>query len=290
METIKIYVGTQPQQMLTVKVLDHSIKKHTRHPVEVFPLFKADIAIPMPKDPKNKPRTPFSFQRFFIPQLNGYTGRAIYLDSDMHVFQDIANLWNYPMNGADVLSAYESGGTGENKVRKPQFAVMLMDCGQLKWDIAEIVRRMDNGDFVYEDLMYKMCVARDPRPVIEREWNSLEYYEAGRTCNLHYTDMNTQPWLTTENKYTSVWVTELIDAVQKGSISPAYLRDEVLAGNVRPSLLFQVKKQQPDPARLSSTARFLDRFFIAPHCRNKSTSSFQMARMKLAAKLAAALN
>ena len=77
---VRVYVGSQEAQMLPVKVLEYSIRKHTELPVEIFPLHHASIEVPMPRDPRNRPRTPFSFQRFYIPQLAGFRGRAIYLD------------------------------------------------------------------------------------------------------------------------------------------------------------------------------------------------------------------
>src|SRR5690606_29185021 len=127
---------------------------------DVFPLFQSKTRIPMPKDPKNKPRTPFSFQRFLIPELKNFKGRAIYLDSDMQVFKDIKDLWTRPMDDCDVLSAFEASETG----RRPQFAVMLMDCEKLKWSIQDIVARLDSGELNYEQLMYHMAMAKKVGP------------------------------------------------------------------------------------------------------------------------------
>ena len=58
-----------------------------------MPLHEATIPIPTPATPANRPRTPFSFQRFLIPELCGFKGRGIYVDSDMQVFEDIRGLW-----------------------------------------------------------------------------------------------------------------------------------------------------------------------------------------------------
>ncbi len=54
----------------------------------------------MPKDEPNRGRTGFSFSRFQIPKLAGYKGRALYLDADMQVFGDIAELWDIPFDDA----------------------------------------------------------------------------------------------------------------------------------------------------------------------------------------------
>jgi hypothetical protein len=152
---IKIFVGSTPAQMLAVKVLEYSIRKHASMSIDVFPLFQARLEYPMPKDPKNRPRTPFSFQRFAIPSLKGFRGRAIYVDSDMQVFKDIRELWTLPFDGADLLAAREPGDTG----RRPQFSVMLLDCERLRWSLPDIVARLDSGELNYERLMYEMAVA-----------------------------------------------------------------------------------------------------------------------------------
>ena len=260
-EPIKVYVGTAPEQMLAVKVLEYTIKKHASTAVEVFPMCEAEIEVPMPKDPKNRPKTPFSFQRFFIPELNNYTGRAIYVDSDMIVFTDIRKLWSKEMDDADVLAAWEKSDTG----RKPQFSVMLMDCDKLKWNVADIVQMLDEGKLDYEGLMYEMKVAKKVSPTIEREWNSLEHYEEGVTNLLHYTDMNKQPWLSRKNPISYIWVEELRNAVKDSFISKDYVLAEVKAGNVRPSLYYLVAKKRLSTYEIRKKGAILDRHFIPPH-------------------------
>ncbi len=278
---IRIFVGAMDEQMIATKVLEYSIKKHCSMSVEVFPLFKAGITVPMPKDPANKPRTPFSFQRFYIPQLKNFKGRAIYMDSDMHVFSDITSLWTREMGGAEVLAAYEAQGTG----RKPQFAVMLMDCEKLNWSVADIVKKLDDGTLTYETLMFNMAIAKEVKPELEREWNSLEYYEEGKTNNLHYTDMNTQPWLSTENKYTALWIKELIEAIESEFISMAYVKEHVASSNLRPSILYQLKYRITNPSELSGMAKRFDSYFVPPH-KQAAASSFQRFRSRLAGRLA----
>ena len=103
-------------EMLPVKVLEFSIRKHASMSVEVTPIYQTGIEIPTPKDPENLARTLFSFQRFLIPEVVGYKGRAIYLDADMQVFKDIRGLWTRPLNGADILAVEEPVETGASPV------------------------------------------------------------------------------------------------------------------------------------------------------------------------------
>lgn len=259
---VRVYVGTGPEQMLAVKVLEYSIRKHASMTVELFPLnvAGAGIEIPRPKDPENAPRTPFSFQRFLIPQLAGQGGRAIYFDSDMQLFTDIRRLWTLPLQGADLLAARNRG----DSERKPQFSVMLLDCGALGWDIREIVARLDSGELNYARLMFEMAVAKNIRADISPDWNSLEYYEEGKTALLHYTDMIIQPWVSRENPLGYLWVRDLIEAVASGFVPLDYVRDNVTRGWVRPSLLYQVEHRIEDSGQLPPDALALDDSFLPP--------------------------
>ena len=258
---IRVYVAATDAQMLAVKVLEYSIRKHASMSVEVSSLHLAGIDIPTPRDAANLPRTPFSFQRFLIPAVKGRTGRAIYLDSDMQVFKDIRELWTVPFNGSDLLTVREPVESG----RKPQFSVMLLDCEALKWNIADIVAGLDKKAFTYEQLMGDMCAAKRIGTTIDPAWNSLEHYAAGKTALVHYTDMPTQPWVYSSNPLGYLWVRDLLEAVAAGLISIDFVRDHVARGFVRPSLLYQLEHRLDDGLLLPKTARALDNGFVAPY-------------------------
>lgn len=258
---IRVYVGCTEAQMLAVKVLEYSIRKHASMSVEVFPLHFSGTEIPTPKDPHNRPRTPFSFQRFLVPALAGHRGRAIYLDSDMLVFKDISALWTLPCNGAGVIAVREPGGSG----RRPQFSVMVLNCDALKWDIDAIIAALDRGELDYEKLMYEMPVAKNIRADIDPEWNSLERFSEGVTALLHYTDMNTQPWVSRENSLAYLWMRCLFEAVDTGFISLDFIKQQVMNSHVRPSLSYQVEHRIEESLLLPKEARRLDKDFIAPY-------------------------
>ena len=104
-DVIKVYVGADRSQQLAVKVLEYSIQRHTTAPVEVIPMI--DLPVPVPKDPRNGQRTGFSYSRFCIPKLAGYSGRAVYMDADMQVFKDIQELWKLPETPVDTRRAQD---------------------------------------------------------------------------------------------------------------------------------------------------------------------------------------
>jgi hypothetical protein len=181
------------------------------------------------------------------------------MDADMQVFTDVTRLWTWEMNGAAVL--YCDGQADEG--RPPQFSVMLMDCSRLDWDAATIVRELDAGKYTYEELMQDLCIAPGnlKKKVLPVEWNSLEHYEEGRTCLIHYTDMNMQPWVSNNNPNSHLWYRLLKEALLEGFITGEELRAEIDQGNVSPQL--PQWAELPDIGRIANSGKE----WIAPYKR-----------------------
>lgn len=257
---IKVFVACTESELLAAQVLEYSIKKHSSVSVSVRTLYDSDVVIPTPKDPKNQARTPFSFQRFIIPKECNYKGKAIYLDADMLVFKDIKDLWSRNFDDFNILSTYADTSIG----RKPQFSVMLMNCENLDWDINSIVDQLDSGSLTYEKLMYDFSLANFSSN-IEPDWNSLELYSKKNTALLHYTDMNTQPWISTNNPLGYLWVKVLRNAVDDGIITRNFLEEEIKKGHVRPSLLYQIDHNIDDPILLPNKMLIADKHFRPPY-------------------------
>ena len=238
---VKVFVGADEAQMAGVKVLEYSIKRFASLSVDVQPIDNRDI--PIPKDPANRSRTGFSFARFDIPRLCGYQGRGIYMDADMQVFRDIRELWTWDMGDAALAYADHSSPTG----RIPQYSVLLLDCERLRWDVKDIIEDLDAGRYVYKGLMHQFCIVPpdQKQPILPEGWNSLEHYDPKETRLIHYTDMNTQPWVSHSNKNGELWYRCLREAVADGFISVEYLYQEIEAGHVSPELL--VWAGLPDP-------------------------------------------
>jgi hypothetical protein len=261
-DVIRVFVATTPSEWLPMRVLEFSIREKTSLPAEVTALSSFERRIPSPKSPKNQPRTPFSFQRFLIPELCGYQGKALYLDSDMQVFQDIAKLWNQSLEGYDIQTVPEMANE-----RPGQFSVMLLDCTKLDWRIEEIVQSLDSGAINYKMLMHEMCLAKKIGKNLPQDWNSLEQYEPRVTALLHYTDMHTQPWVSSENPLGHLWVSCLRRAIASGFISLTELESQVSAGHVRPSLLIEVERGGEEMFDSPGSHRQVDRGFVAPYKR-----------------------
>jgi len=240
-EPMRVFCGLDESQIVAARVLEYSIRKHASRPVRFFPML--DVPTPEPKDPKNRGRTGFSFSRFHIPRLAGYSGRGLYVDADMQVFGDIAELWEIPFDGARVMCTRQDEPPEQWKDSswfKPgrQMSVILLDCERLAWDIDDIVGGLDEGRYTYEQLMFDLCVV-DPNEIndeVPPEWNHLEHYEPRKTKLLHYTVVPTQPWKNDKNPLKSVWEPEFEEARASGVVH----RDEALRlarrGYLKPAL------------------------------------------------------
>lgn len=258
---VRIFIGASPSEWLPARVLEYSLLKNASMSVNCFRLSESKIQMRMPKEESNRPRTPFSFQRFMIPELMEYTGRAIYLDSDMLVFKDIKKLWQMPFSGADILCT-----NALNEQQKAvQFSVMLMDCKSLNWKLDDLIDGLDKNIYTYESLVHKMVAAKCVAARISPVWNFLDRYVPGSTALLHYTNMEQQPWLSCKNPAAAVWVEHLREAIMHGFIKMEDVRTQVELGYVRPSLLLQLENNIVDPSKLSNEALALDANFRVPY-------------------------
>lgn len=252
----RIFVGADRSQLLAVKVLEHSIRRHTDLEVAVRSMH--DLDLPDPVDIRQGKRTGFSFTRFAIPQLADYVGRALYLDADMLVFRDLRELYELPFDGAKVLIQEElPSETVTDQKRIKQCSVMLLDCDRLDWKAEEIIAGLD-GKYTYEDLMFHLCIL-EPDEVgykVPFAWNSLEAYEPGTTGLIHYTDMNTQPWVSVDNPNGYLWLNEVRLMLDAGAMRLAEVEQEIALGYFRPSLLAELELgPQREPTSPSERAR-----------------------------------
>jgi Glycosyl transferase family 8 len=246
-EPMRVFCGLDESQIVAARVLEYSIRKHASRPVRFFPML--NVPTPEPKDPKNRGRTGFSFSRFHIPKLAGYRGRALYVDADMQVFADLAELWDLPFEDSKVMCTRQDAPPAQwrdSSWFKPgrQMSVMLLDCSRLDWDVGQIVSGLDESAYTYEQLMFELCIvpSGEINDNIPPEWNHLEHYEPGKTKLLHYTVVPTQPWKNDKNPLRDLWEPEFEEARNAGVVR----RDEAFRlarrGYIKPALALQRDK------------------------------------------------
>lgn len=123
---IRIFVGCSAnnEDLESQAVLEHSLRKHASQDLEIEWMMQS-------RDPGSFWHgwntagwtTPFSGFRWGIPERCNYEGRAIYLDSDMIVADDIAKLWEKPIARGRAVMA---------KGRDSRFCCTLFDCAAVR--------------------------------------------------------------------------------------------------------------------------------------------------------------
>jgi len=241
-EPMRVFVGTDQTQMVATRVLEYTIRKHTSRPVRLIPML--NIPTPIPKDPVNRGRTGFSFSRFHIPQLAGRRGRAVYLDADMQVFGDLAELYDLPFDDKLVLCTRQDEppeAWRDSDWFHPgrQMSVMLLDCERLDWDIDRIIGGLDAGAYDYADLLFNLSIV-DPDDIgdhVPPHWNHLEHYEPAETRLLHYTVVPTQPWKNDRNPLRELWESAFEEAKGSGILYPSDVRRALRASYLKRSIV-----------------------------------------------------
>ena len=225
-ESIRIFIGTEPAQWLATEVLKRSILKRTDSSVVFNDLIGLDLGL------RSKMYTGFSFYRFAIPEKCGYQGRAIYLDADMVVLGDIANLYNLEMKNYNALA----------RVRDSQStftSVMLMDCAKLKhWKVKEWVALINAGLTSYQGCMGGTPAGMNfgdfgPLPEV---WNHFDHYNE-TTQLIHYTHVPTQPWKKEGHPFRGAFLQELKACLEDGTVTEKDVQREIEKKFIYPNIL-----------------------------------------------------
>lgn len=193
---IKVFVGCDPNNsdLEQMMVLDYSIHKHTDAPVEI-------IWMQLSRDPKSfwysnpetgegwntiKWSTPFSGFRWAIPEYCSFEGRAIYMDADMIVLDDIEALWQHPIEGQSIVAA-------KSKADMIRLCTCVWDCNKAKGKILPLNELKEDANS--HKKMMRM---------IKKKPKLIEPYQDSYNCVdgedlaikdiriLHYSDMGTQ--------------------------------------------------------------------------------------------------
>jgi hypothetical protein len=249
---IHIYIGCTESQRLIAKVLAWSVLRRTRRPVRFYPLYEYAIAFTMPKDLANRPGTPFSFQRFMIPEIAGYQGRAIYMDSDQIVFKDIARLNDRRLGKAPLACRYVKHLPSRSS------SMMLLDCSALDWQIGQIVADLDQHRYSYDALF-----ALEGYPhTLPRTWNALDSYHWPFTALLHLTNKRRQPWINHCHRLGYLWLRELFSALDAHYLSREEVEQAIDDRLIRPSLAYQIEHRLADSRALPDAIKAIDAPFI----------------------------
>jgi lipopolysaccharide biosynthesis glycosyltransferase len=136
MKPIPIFIGYDPREAIAFHTCVNSIIRHASQPVSIMPLALNNFQdyTETHTDGSNQ----FIYSRFLVPHLMDYQGQAIFMDGDMIVRGDIAELWAMRDLGKDVqvvkhdyktrMPVKYLGSKNEDYPRKNWSSVMIFNC------------------------------------------------------------------------------------------------------------------------------------------------------------------
>ena len=195
-QPIPIYIGYDPREAIAYHVCANSIIRNSSRPVALIPV-ALNLFQGFYQEQHGDNSNHFVYTRFLVPWLMNFKGRAIFIDGDMIVRGDIAELWDMTEHGAYdvhvVKHDYETkmtekymGAKNENYPRKNWSSVIVWNCGHFP-------NRVLTPEFVAKQpgsFLHRFSWLQDERiGELPPEWNWLpdEYGANADAKLLHYT-------------------------------------------------------------------------------------------------------
>ena len=213
-----VYIGYDPKEDMAYQVLKFSLERITTKPIRVVPirldvvqrmgLYRREFSVMDGQrydSIDGRPfSTDFSFTRFLVPFLNMFEGKALYMDCDMYMRTDVADLFDictmdyYPLWCVHHDYEPKTGNKMDNKVQEPYrrknwSSLILFNCAHeahKNLTIDDINTRSGRWLHGFEWLPDKEAdIGRIPE-----EWNWLDGHspEKLEAKNVHFTTGG--PW------------------------------------------------------------------------------------------------
>jgi len=198
---MKIFICTNDNQSIGAKVSKQSIIKRSSFTSEDITILnesdcheiKNFFSLPYMRrgkmiDHKKNDMQSFTLLRFMIPELMGYSGRALVIDPDIFLVRNgLESLRDFPMEDCSIYArkGLKKGSWGSS--------VMLLNCQQLQhWKLSNFIEQMHEGLLDYDSLINLKTEERKIA-VLENQWNEYDAIKEN-TILLHTTEKITQPW------------------------------------------------------------------------------------------------
>ena len=109
----QVFIGYDSNETIALHVLSHSIWSRASKPVSITPLMLDQLPLTRPWEPLQS--TEFTYSRFMVPYFMGYQGKALFLDCDMIVTDDICELFDMKLDRAVSVVKHNYTPNPENK-------------------------------------------------------------------------------------------------------------------------------------------------------------------------------
>jgi hypothetical protein len=191
---LRVFIGYDPRQPLAYNVLQHSIFKNSSEPVSITALKLDQLPV------KRRGLTEFTFSRFLVPYMCGFRGKALFLDADMLVTGDIAELFAIPDWASPVMV--------NKKQDKFEWAsAMLFNCDRCTELTPQFVANEKNALF---DFAWTQKIGEFPP-----EWNhAVGYADPDVETKLYHYTQGIPCWAETRGVEDKPWVDAFKDMVK----------------------------------------------------------------------------
>ncbi|WAJ26540.1 glycosyltransferase [Antarcticirhabdus aurantiaca] len=92
-ERARVFIGFDSKEVVATHVLAQSILEKSSIPVEFVPIVLSQLGGIFTRERNALQTTEFSFSRFLVPALSDFQGWSLFMDCDMLMRADIAELW-----------------------------------------------------------------------------------------------------------------------------------------------------------------------------------------------------
>ena len=197
---INIFIGYDSKEKVAYNVLSHSIIQNSTKPVAITPIALNHLKDDFVRERNALSSTEFSFSRFMIPHLMNYQGWALFMDCDMLMFEDVAELWRMRDDSKAIQVCKHDYtpkedtkflGQVQTKYEKKNWSsVMLMNCKKCTTLTPDYVNKASG----LELHQFKWLEGDHLIGDLPLEWNWLvgEYEYKDDVKNVHYTKGG--PW------------------------------------------------------------------------------------------------
>ena len=217
---LTVYIGWDSREPIAADVCRHSILEHTSIPVNIVMLKQDELRERglYWRDVDKLASTEFTFTRFLVPELNGFEETAIFMDSDMILTTDIAELIA-DVDPKKAVSCVQHDYTPPEGVKmdgQQQLAYPRKNWSSMVvWNCAHPANQQVNKELVNDPeitgaYLHRFSWLKDHYiGLLGPQWNWLVgWYVEGRDgspCLLHYTEGG--PWFPNHQNclYADVW-------------------------------------------------------------------------------------
>ena len=228
---VRIYVAHTEAEALPVAVLQHSVRRHASLSVEF-------VSLPVDAGTAAEGETP-----------------ALVLSPRAYCVADVRPLWIGGVNEGEIAIPSPSARGGDTI----GLALVGAAAGSEITSLASLLRSDTNAARLQNAIRTRIQARLHP------EWNAGTTEPNRPRRFIFFPPDGTEPWLSRAHPLGYLWVRDLLDATNRGLISPELVATAIRRGQARPSLGYQVEHRIEEPLLLPRRARMLDRDFRPAH-------------------------